>query len=195
MYIIFICVWRNVCATLCRWCPTRIIGRSRTTNQWLVSMGRGRRYHAFIRIHSSFSYQVEKLLKYMYSINFRVCMYVCNVILRWMCVCSYDVSIDYRLSINKLARKNRASMDKPAIHLKYINSMVTSFFDVLGKANHRPYFADEVILTRSDDLLQPTIGWSSNAKKDAAQQKLSDGTINTPSKSVPCWRSQNWHYD
>ena len=29
-------------------------------------------------------------------------------------------------------------MDKPAIRLKYINSRVTSFFDVLGKTNHRP---------------------------------------------------------
>ena len=58
-------------------------------------------------------------------------------------------------------------MEKPAIHLKYRNSRVTSFFDILGKANHRPYCADEVILTRSDDLVQPTIGWSSYTKKDA----------------------------
>ena len=57
-------------------------------------------------------------------------------------------------------------MDKPAIHLKYIISRITSFFDVLGKANHRPNCADEVILTRSDDLVQPTIGWSSFSKKD-----------------------------
>jgi len=84
-------------------------------------------------------------------------------------------------------------MEKPAIHSKYINSRVTSFFDVLRKANHRPYCADEVILKRSDDLLQPTIGWSSYTRKGAVQQKLSDGTINTPSKTVHCWRSQNWH--
>ena len=56
-------------------------------------------------------------------------------------------------------------MGKPAIHLKYNNSRVTSFFDVLGKANHRPYCTDEVILTRSDDLVQPTIGWSSYTKE------------------------------
>jgi hypothetical protein len=49
-------------------------------------------------------------------------------------------------------------MDKPAIHLKYINSRVTSFFGILGKANHSPYCADEVILTQSDDLVRPTIG-------------------------------------
>ena len=85
-------------------------------------------------------------------------------------------------------------MEKLAIHLKYINSRVTSFFGILGKANHRPYCADEVILTQSDDLVQPTIGWSSYTKKDAVSQWLSDGTINTPpSKSVPCWRSKNWH--
>ena len=72
-------------------------------------------------------------------------MYVCSVILRRMCVCSYDVSIHYRLI--KLARKKIASLEKPAIHLKYNNSRVTSFFDVLGKANHLPYCADEVILT------------------------------------------------
>ena len=56
-------------------------------------------------------------------------------------------------------------MGKPAIHLKYNNSMVTNFFDVLGKANHHPYCADEVILTRSDDLVQPTIGWYSYTEK------------------------------
>ena len=67
-------------------------------------------------------------------------------------ICSKRCSIDYRL-IN--SQEKRASMDKPAIHSKYINSSVTG---VLGKANHRPYCADEVILTRSDDLVQPTIG-------------------------------------
>ena len=36
-------------------------------------------------------------------------------------------------------------MDKPAIHLKYIKNRVTSFFNILGKANQRPYCADEVI--------------------------------------------------
>jgi hypothetical protein len=55
-------------------------------------------------------------------------------------------------------------MDKSAIHSKYINSRVTSFLQ-----NHRPYCADEVILTRSDDLVQPTIGWSSYTKKDAVK--------------------------
>ncbi len=64
-------------------------------------------------------------------------------------------------------------MEKLAIYLKYINSRVTSFFGILGKA-------DEVILTQSDDLVQPTIGWSSYTEKDAVSQWLSDGTINTP---------------
>ena len=85
-------------------------------------------------------------------------------------------------------------MEKLAIHLKYINSRVTSFFGILGKANHRPYCADEVILTESDDLVQPTIGWSSYTKKDAVLQWLSNGKISSPPKSVFCWRSQNWHY-
>ena len=81
MYIISVWIWKNVCATLCRGCSTRIIGRSRTTNQWLVSMGRGSRWHAFIRNHSSFSYQVVKLLKYMYSISLKS-MYVLYVYLK-----------------------------------------------------------------------------------------------------------------
>jgi hypothetical protein len=97
-----------------------------------------------------------------------VCMYVCMYNVTYIhsyihtycdeCVCMFVATMFYRLSINKFARRKRASMEKLAIHLKYINSRVTSFFDVLGKANHRLYCADEVILTRSDDLVQPSIG-------------------------------------
>ena len=88
----------------------------------------------------------------MYSISFEsMYMYV----LQRMCVCSYDASIHYRLTTSQ---EKIASMEKPAIHLKFINTRVACFFDILGKAIHRPYCADEVILTRSDDLVQPTIG-------------------------------------
>ena len=87
-------------------------------------------------------------------------MYVCMYVALYSDECVYVLQLRcfYRLSINKLARKKKASMDKPAINFKYINSRITSFFDVLGKANHRPNCADKVILTRSDDLVQPTIG-------------------------------------
>ncbi len=83
-----------------------------------------------------------------------VCMYVCMYVTLYCEECVYVAMMFYRLSINKL----RTSMEKLAIHLKYINSRVTSFFGIIGKANHCPYCADEVILTKSDDLVQPTIG-------------------------------------
>ncbi len=54
-------------------------GLRQPTNDWSQWAG-GERYPAFIRTQSSFSYQAEKLLKYMYSISFKsmyVCMYLC----------------------------------------------------------------------------------------------------------------------
>ena len=77
-------------------------------------------------------------------------------------------------------------MDKLEIHSEFINSRIASFFDILGKANHRPYCADEVILTQTDDLVQPTIGLSSYTKKKAVLQWLSNGKISSPPKSVSC---------
>ena len=35
---------------------------------------------------------------------------------------------------------------------EYANNRITSFFDVLGDKNHRPYFADVVLLKRLNDL-------------------------------------------
>ncbi len=43
---------------------------------------------------------------------------------------------------------------------EYANNRITSFFDVLGDKNHRPYFAAVVLLIRSNDLEQPSIDWS-----------------------------------
>ena len=35
---------------------------------------------------------------------------------------------------------------------EYANNRITSFFDVLDDKNHRPYFADVVLLKRLNDL-------------------------------------------
>ena len=47
---------------------------------------------------------------------------------------------------------------------EYANNRITSFFDVQGDKNHRPYFAAVVLLIRSNDLEQPSIDWFQCAK-------------------------------